>query len=164
MPKLRSYLNLIHFQQTTLCWKLNQYHFFQSYNSLLKLTATSRCDKVAGLGLYHRQLLEFILISKSDIGGILSVYLRHRRRDGNIHVEVKKGAEPFRPPAEFGMCIASTPRRLWVKVNNWGWRYSPLSLRSHGARFNAPPSAQATPTRRQPLYLVVFQWLLGSQI
>ncbi len=30
--------------------------------------------------------------------------------DGNMHVEVKEGAEPLRPPGEFGMCPARTPR------------------------------------------------------
>lgn len=59
--------------------------------------------------------------------------------DGNMHVEVKEGAEQLRPPGEFGMCPVSTPHWLRVKVNNWGRRYRPLPVLSHGAHFNTPP-------------------------
>lgn len=69
-----------------------------------------------------------------------------------MHVEVKEGAEQLRPPGEFGMCPVSTPHWLRVKVNNWGRRYRPLPVLSHGAHFNTPPLPLAPPTARQPLH------------
>ncbi len=68
--------------------------------------------------------------------------------DGNMHVEVKEGAEPLRPPGEFGMCPASPPPRwLRVKVNNRGRKVPPPPPRSLSwGSFQYPtPSLGPTP-------------------
>ncbi len=86
--------------------------------------------------------------------------------DGNMHVEVKEGAEQLRPPGEFGMCPARTPRWLRVNVNNRGRRYHPpprslslMGLISIPRPFPWPHPLTDSLSARPGLLL---QWLLYS--